>query len=74
MARDPYTPDCSIKGCTRATVRGKLCRKHQAMVPQVMVIAGVTEGMAAQHRIARKHHEKHYRYVRDLLTQTATGR
>jgi hypothetical protein len=70
MSRDPYTPDCSIKGCTRVAFTGELCRKHYALVPKAIKRQVMIDVMDATHRIGRRHHAKQLRYVRSVLSAT----
>lgn len=67
--RDPHTPDCSIKACSRAAGRGGLCSKHRALVPEKMIMDGMCEGLYAAHMIAKKWHRKQQRYVQQLVRE-----
>ena len=68
MARDPHTPDCSIKGCTRAAYKGFLCRMHYGMVPRELsgyLVAA--EAMTAAHMATRRLHRRQLAAVRKVL-------
>lgn len=64
MARRTEPFDCEIKGCTQASYRGPMCRKHKKLVPMGMVIEQMVEGMTASHRIASKHRKRQLAFVR----------
>lgn len=68
MARNPYTPDCSIKGCARAAHKGQLCAKHYGMVPEQMKRACQTEAIGAAFFAAKKHHRRQLAFVRKQLS------
>ena len=71
MSRDPHTPDCSIKGCTRAVYRGYLCRMHYGMLPRTAGYAAAMATMQAAWSAARKHHRKQLAEVRKILADAA---
>jgi hypothetical protein len=63
MARDPRTPDCAIKGCTRAADRSGLCGKHHKYVPHSMAMELSVAIMQSAHKIAQQHHSRWQRFV-----------
>ena len=72
MARDPHTPDCSIKGCKRAAYKGYLCRDHYRMVPpELSGYMGAVKYMIAAHRAADRHHKAQLAAVRKALREAA---
>lgn len=54
---------CGIKGCTRHSYKGRLCRKHWSMVPQSDKITMMVAAMDAQMRAAQRHYP---RFLREL--------
>ena len=73
MARHPSTPDCKIKGCTRADSGSGLCTMHHKMVPLAMGQACAGEIMISSHRIALKHHRLMVKHVQQLLSEQASA-
>lgn len=67
MTRSPSTPDCSIKGCTRAAHKGFLCREHYRLVPYSMTKECASEVMDTAYAIGKKHHRKQLAFVRRQL-------
>lgn len=67
--RAPDTPDCEIKGCTRAVYKGFLCRKHYAYVPYSSAYAAMLEVMTATRQAARKHHKRQLAFVRRKIRE-----
>ena len=73
--RNPATPDCAIRGCTRAAHKGRLCTKHYALVPDIMVTECMVACISAAATTAAKYHRKQLAYVRRALREDsqATG-
>ena len=68
MARLPSTPDCSIKGCSRAAHKGFLCRKHYEMLPpSERGYAVAADAMMAAWKASDWWHKRQLRVVRELL-------
>jgi hypothetical protein len=67
MARLPSTPDCAIKGCTRARHKAQMCKEHYSMVPMSMAIGASTKAMLASMKAAKAEHRKMLAYVRRAL-------
>ena len=67
--RLPSTPDCSIKGCTRAARRSGLCAKHDALVPCDLRMSGYLAGLKGQMAAVSKAREQRRRYVQWLIRQ-----
>jgi hypothetical protein len=71
--RNPYTPDCSIKGCTRAAGKGYLCRMHYAMIPpELSGYLVASQVMLAAYRAADKLHKDQLAAVRKVLATRGT--
>ena len=67
MARSPDTPDCSIKGCSRAVRKGFLCAEHYGMVPSNIKRDAMWRSIEAQVKQATKCHRDQLAYVRKVL-------
>ena len=58
MTRDPRTPDCSVRGCTRAAYRLGLCREHARYLPVAFGVECAVECMKAQRRVKLHYHRR----------------
>lgn len=58
MARDPRTPDCAVKGCTRAAYRLGLCRAHARLVPRELGVRCAVACLEAQMTVKRRFHNE----------------
>jgi hypothetical protein len=67
VKRDPRTPDCPIKGCTRAARRLGMCDEHSRLAPITMSLEIMMECFEAQMRVKRKHHRRAIAHVRREL-------
>lgn len=67
MARNPHTPDCGLDGCERAVHRGKLCKKHYAIVPFAMKLQCNVDCARASYDAAKGHHTAQLEYVRGVV-------
>lgn len=65
--RDPRTPDCKIRGCTRAAGSSGLCAKHVRYVPLADAMALSVAIAENAHAIAVKHHKRWVKTVQAQL-------
>ena len=70
MTRRPDTPDCSVKGCTRAAHKGLLCAKHYRYVPAGLKMETMLACASAAAMTARKYHRKQLAHVNRYLSAT----
>jgi hypothetical protein len=69
MARDPRTPDCGVKGCTRAASSLGLCRAHRTLVPMTYGLQLSQEAMQSSHDIRLKWERRAIREANRVLKE-----
>lgn len=67
MGRDPLTPDCAIRDCTRAAGRSSLCAEHHRLVPREWSVALAAEVMHVSHTIAKERHAEWADYAQSRV-------
>ena len=65
--RSPDTPDCAIRGCTRAQRTGLLCAEHYKLVPLDLKMEASMRGLEAQLRAVGRVHQLQLAAVRKQL-------
>jgi len=61
---------CGIQGCERHSYKGRLCRKHYAMVPYMQKMTLMIEAAEASAKVAARHHRRFLRELQASLDES----
>jgi hypothetical protein len=60
---------CGIAGCKRHAYKGRVCRKHYALVPHELRMGAWIAGVTAEMRAVERHRRRYLPAVRELLAE-----